>query len=54
MENYMVTTDQPTTVDFEITTPYTIDSDNKAVTVEIATHELPAVFQYYAAWKIIW
>jgi len=48
----MVTTDQPTTVDFEITTPYTIDSDNKAVTVEIATHELPAVFQYYAAPKM--
>ncbi len=41
-----------TTVDFEIQTPYTINSDNKNYTVDMETYELPALYQYYCVPKV--
>ena len=41
-----------TTVDFEIHTPYTINSDNKNYTVDMEQYELPAFYQYYCVPKI--
>ena len=41
-----------TTVDFEITTPYTIKSDNKNYTVDMEFYDLPAFYQYYCVPKI--
>ena len=41
-----------TTVDFEIKTPYTIKSDNKNYTVDMAIYDLPAFYQYYSVPKI--
>lgn len=41
-----------TTVDFEIKTPYTIESDNKNYTVDMAFYDLPAFYQYYSVPKI--
>ncbi|TRZ45891.1 DUF4139 domain-containing protein [Robertkochia solimangrovi] len=41
-----------TTVDFEIKTPYTINSDNKNYTVDMAYYELPVDFRYYSVPKI--
>lgn len=41
-----------TTVDFEINTPYTIKSDNKSYSVDMAVYDLPADFQYYCVPKI--
>lgn len=41
-----------TTVEFEIKTPYTINSDNKSVTVEMEKYNLPAQYEYYAVPKV--
>ncbi|MGJ5641312.1 mucoidy inhibitor MuiA family protein [Formosa sp. S-31] len=41
-----------TTVDFEIKTPYTINSDNKNYSVDMENYELPAFYQYYSVPKI--
>ncbi len=41
-----------TTVDFEIDTPYTINSDNKNYTAEMDIYNLPASYQYYCVPKI--
>nr|WP_319397628.1 mucoidy inhibitor MuiA family protein [uncultured Carboxylicivirga sp.] len=41
-----------TTVDFEINTPYTIKSDNKNYTVDMAAYDLPAFYQYYCVPKV--
>lgn len=41
-----------TTVDFEIHTPYTIKSDNKNYTVDMAFYNLPAFYQYYCVPKV--
>jgi hypothetical protein len=41
-----------TTVDFEIHTPYTIKSDNKNYTVDMAFYDLPAFYQYYCVPKV--
>lgn len=41
-----------TTVDFEIKTPYTIKSDNKNYSVDMAYYDLPAFYQYYCVPKI--
>lgn len=41
-----------TTVDFEITIPFTINSDNKSYSVDMAVYELPAVYQYMSVPKI--
>lgn len=45
-------TENQTTVDFEIKTPYTIKSDNKSYSVDIEGYELPAFYQYYCVPKI--
>ncbi|WP_218754538.1 mucoidy inhibitor MuiA family protein [Polaribacter sp. R2A056_3_33] len=47
-----VQTENQTTVDFEIKTPYTIKSDNKSYSVDIDTYNLPAFYQYYSVPKI--
>ncbi|WBL27186.1 DUF4139 domain-containing protein [Zunongwangia sp. HGR-M22] len=47
-----VQTENQTTVDFEIETPYSIKSDNKNYVVEMTAYELPAEYQYYAVPKI--
>ena len=41
-----------TTVDFEINTPYTVKSDNKNYSVDMAFYDLPAFYQYYCVPKI--
>lgn len=41
-----------TTVDFEIRTPYTINSDNKNYSVDMAYYDLPAFYQYYCVPKV--
>jgi hypothetical protein len=43
---------KPTTVSFEIATPYTIPSDGKAYTVSIRELEIPAIYEYHTAPKI--
>jgi hypothetical protein len=41
-----------TSVDFEINTPYSINSDNKNTIVDLEIYELPAFYQYYCVPKI--
>ena len=41
-----------TNVEFEISIPYTIASDNKQHAVDIQTYSLPAKFEYYCAPKL--
>lgn len=41
-----------TSVDFDIKTPYTINSDNKNTTVDIEIYSLPATYEYYCIPKI--
>lgn len=41
-----------TTVDFEIETPYTIQSDNKNYVVDMVHYDLPASYQYYCVPKV--
>jgi hypothetical protein len=41
-----------TTVDFEITSPYTVKSDNKSYSVDMAVYQVPAYYQYYAVPKV--
>lgn len=43
---------QPTTVSFEIETPYTIPTDGKTYTVDIKSEIVPAAYKYYAAPKL--
>lgn len=47
-----VQTENQTTVDFEIKTPYTIKSDNKSYSVDIDAYNLSALYQYYCVPKI--
>lgn len=44
--------EKQTTVNFEIKTPYTVLSDNKNYSVDMAAYDLPADYQYYCAPKI--
>jgi hypothetical protein len=44
--------ERQTTVDFEIKTPYTINSDNKSYFVDMEVYNLPAFYQYYCIPKI--
>jgi hypothetical protein len=44
--------ERQTTVDFEITTPYSVKSDNKNYTVDMEVCTLPALFKYYSVPKI--
>jgi hypothetical protein len=41
-----------TTVDFEISIPFTVNSDNKSYSVDMAVYELPAFYQYRSVPKI--
>ncbi len=41
-----------TSVDFEISTPYTVKSDNRNYAVDMEFYDLPAVYQYYSVPKI--
>ncbi len=41
-----------TTVDFEIKTPYSVNSDNKNYVVDMEFYELPAFYQYFCVPKI--
>lgn len=47
-----VQSENQTTVDFEIKTPYTIKSDNKSYSVDIDAYNLSAFYQYYCVPKI--
>ncbi len=41
-----------TTVDFEINMPFTVSSDNKSYSVDMAVYELPAFYQYLSVPKV--
>lgn len=45
-------TENKTSVEFEIKTPYTLNPDNKNVTVDIENYQLDAEFEYYCVPKI--
>ena len=45
-------TENQTSVDFEIKTPYTVKSDNKNYTVDMAVYQVPASYQYFCIPKI--
>ncbi|MGQ7868093.1 mucoidy inhibitor MuiA family protein [Sunxiuqinia sp. sy24] len=45
-------TENQTSVDFEIKTPYSIKSDNKSYSVDMAVYQVPALYQYYSVPKI--
>ena len=41
-----------TTVDFEISIPFTVNSDNRSYSVDMAVYELPAFYQYLSVPKV--
>jgi uncharacterized protein (TIGR02231 family) len=41
-----------TTVDFEISIPFTVNSDNKSYSVDMAVYQLPAFYEYLCVPKI--
>ncbi|MGZ2371440.1 mucoidy inhibitor MuiA family protein [Ancylomarina sp. YFZ004] len=45
-------TENQTNVEFEIKTPYSVKSDNKNYSVDMAVYELPASYQYFCIPKI--
>src|SRR5690554_1630997 len=45
-------TENQTSVNFEIVTPYTVNSDNRNYAVDMAVYQVPAFFQYYAVPKV--
>lgn len=45
-------TENQTIVDFEIKTPYSVKSDNKSYSVDMAVYQVPAYYQYYSVPKI--
>lgn len=47
-----VQVENQTTVDFEITMPYSIKSDNKNYSVDMVDYNLPVFYQYYCVPKI--
>ena len=49
---YTQVSEGQTTVEFDISIPYTIPSNGKMYGVEIQIHKLPAKYQYYAAPKL--
>jgi uncharacterized protein (TIGR02231 family) len=50
--NYTTVDVNATNFEFDISIPYTIKTDGKAVVVEIQNYTLPATYQYYAAPKL--
>lgn len=45
-------TENQTSVDFEIQTPYSVKSDNTSYSVDMAVYQVPADYQYYSVPKI--
>ncbi|MGC8804252.1 MAG: mucoidy inhibitor MuiA family protein, partial [Bacteroidales bacterium] len=45
-------TENNTSVEFEIKTPYTLNSDNKNITVDIETYQVDAEYEYHCVPKI--
>ncbi|WP_297101632.1 DUF4139 domain-containing protein [uncultured Draconibacterium sp.] len=45
-------TENQTYINFEISTPYSINSDNKNYSVDMVVYQVPAFFQYYSIPKI--
>lgn len=41
-----------TSINFQITTPYSVNSDNKNYSVDMVVYQVPAFFQYYSIPKI--
>lgn len=48
----MAQVENQTSINFEINTPYSIQSDSKNYTVDMVTYELPAFYQYFAVPKV--
>lgn len=44
--------ERQTNVEFEINTPYTVNSDNKSYAIDMTTYNLPSDYQYYCVPKI--
>ncbi len=51
--NYVATSENPTNFEYTVSIPYTITSTNKETTVEIQKNQLNAIYEYYAAPKIV-
>ncbi|MCX6237279.1 MAG: mucoidy inhibitor MuiA family protein [Bacteroidia bacterium] len=49
----VVQTENQTSFEFEIKTPYTISSDNKDITVDVEHYTLDADFEYYCTPKVV-
>jgi len=49
----VVKTENQTSFEFEIKTPYTISSDNKNITVDVEHYSLDADFEYYCTPKVV-
>ncbi len=45
-------TEKQTSINFEISTPYSVNSDNKNYSVDMVVYQVPAFFQYYSVPKI--
>ncbi len=45
-------TENQTSINFEISTPYSVSSDNKNYSVDMVVYQVPAFFQYYSVPKI--
>lgn len=45
-------TENQTSINFEISTPYSVNSDNKNYLVDMIVYQVPAFFQYYSVPKI--
>lgn len=45
-------TENQTSINFDISTPYTVNSDNKNYSVDMVVYQVPAFFQYYSVPKI--
>lgn len=46
------TIENPTTVEFEVETPYTIKSNGEKMTIDLSTYDIAATYKYYAVPKI--
>jgi len=49
----VVQTENQTSFEFEIKTPYTISSDNKNITVDVEHYSLDAKYEYYCTPKVV-
>ncbi|SHE39222.1 conserved hypothetical protein [Mariniphaga anaerophila] len=45
-------TENQTSINFKISTPYSVNSDNKNYSVDMVVYQVPAFFQYYSVPKI--